>query len=108
MAALSDEIEAQWQAAYAAPEWEPGAPYQVCVPGGFTLFGYFVKPLQMGRIRLMNVRCLMGTNAAELPAMTEAGTQKTMTTSQWRVLDVTPILASRDWSRPSLPVREWE
>lgn len=80
-----------------APEYEVRKWYQFALPGGFLMFGEFVKELPFGKVRFKNVRHMRNAGGVELPEMCASGTgpETVLTKSAWRYLNCTPI-----WSAP--------
>lgn len=68
--------------AYVVGQW-----YQFAVPGGFLMFGRFVRALGGGRFRYANVRHMRNAGQVELPAMarTGPGKQTVLTKASWPI-----------------------
>jgi hypothetical protein len=78
---------------YEEPALIRGQWYQFAVPGGFLMFGRFVKELGLGAVRFADVRHLRHAGQVELPAMckTGFGAETKITTAKWRHWNGTPL-----------------
>lgn len=80
------------------PEHVKGQWYQFAVPGGFLMFGRFVRTLPSGMVRFADVRHLRNAGNVELPAMCAGEFSPTATKiikSKWPYWDGIPI-----WKAP--------
>jgi hypothetical protein len=75
------------------PAFTPGEWYQFAAPGGFLLFGRYVKELGFGAHRFENVRHMRNAGGVELPEMCRSGTgnETVLTQASWRHWNGTPI-----------------
>lgn len=81
---LPDYIEGQW--------------YMFAVPGGFLMFGRFIKKLGLGEVRMADVRHMRNAGDVELPAMCTTGSvtvETQLTKAKWPYWDGVPL-----WKAP--------
>ena len=92
------------RAAEEEPDFVRGQFYMFAAPGGFTLFGRYVKPLGYGCHRFADVRHMRNAGNVELPQMCKSGTGHDTRLSQakWRHWNGTPIWWC-PWDAPEAP-----
>lgn len=75
------------------PAFVPGQIYMFAAPGGFLLFGRYVKELGYGAHRFADVRHMRHAGNVELPQMCKGGTgrETRLTQAKWRHWNGTPI-----------------
>ena len=79
------------------PDFIVGDWYQFAVPGGFLMFGRYVRPLGYGMHRFANVKHLKNAGQIELPAMTLTGIgrETVLTDAAWKFWNGCPIWFAR-------------
>lgn len=86
------------------PDHVRGQRYLFAVPGGFTMFGWYVRELGMGQHRFARVRHMRNAGTVELTAMCRSGPgeQTVFTTEAWEYWDGTPLWEA-PWNAPTNP-----
>ncbi len=92
-AATVDMEDADFREAMERPALVAGRWYLFAAPGGFTLFGAYVRELGYGQHRFIRVRHLRNAGTVELPEMCKSGLGRNtvVTTAKWGEWNGTPI-----------------